>query len=282
MTPAVIQPCGEAEGPCWEGEGLVVRASLRSQMRQQGTRRREDELPHDVDRWSALAQDYHQRTERLWNGGSYADTSGDPPAFTAVDDVMLLAPVALELAAEERKDALRPAVRAFDTESVVWPMFAWTAVGAALAVGEHDTAARIAGAVVDRAYGFWDARDDAAPAGERNVRTLPGIACEYWPPSGRCGGEGYGWGAFTTHLLLGNLVGMGRTADGLRVRPNLPIGLRTPGRRYAVRLTLRGKPVTLALRPGEGGRVAVDADESSVSLHWGEDVSWSWAELGCA
>ena len=78
------------------------------------------------------------------------------------------------------------------------------------------------GAVVDRAYTFWDART------HDESRTLPGVACEYWPVSGRCGGEGYGWGAFTTHLLLGVLLGLRATSDRLRLRPNLPVELRTP------------------------------------------------------
>jgi hypothetical protein len=194
---------------------------------------------------------------------------------------MLLAPVALGLATAERAEALRPAIRAQDADAVVWPMFAWTAVDAALESGEDDTAARIAGAVVDRAYGFWDAREHVEGAAGKPGRTLPGIACEYWPLSGRCGGEGYGWGAFTTHLLLGVLVGMRPTVDGLSVRPNLPIGLRTSGRRYGVNLTLRGVRLTLVLRPdGEG--VTVEVAGRSATVPWGDEAHWPWEELGCA
>ena len=68
---------------------------------------------------------------------------------------------------------------ALDAEQLVWPMFVWTAVEAAMAAGEDDKAATLAAAICERAYTFWDARE-LAPG-----RTLPGISCEYWPPSGR-------------------------------------------------------------------------------------------------
>ncbi|MEQ7126069.1 hypothetical protein ABN034_16265 [Actinopolymorpha sp. B11F2] len=280
------QPLGGGH-PTWSTRPVDLQAAFADAARAMAEFAVELGYGQDVARWSALAEDYGQRTEQLWNGGRYADwrtdTGADQPGFTGVDDVMLLAPVALGLAAAERREALRPAIRACDADSVVWPMFAWTTVDAALAAGEDDTAARIAGAVVDRAYGFWDARDHHEGVGGKPGRTLPGIACEYWPLSGRCGGEGYGWGAFTTHLLLGVLVGMRPTSEGLYVRPNLPIGMRTPGRRYAVNLTLCGVRLVLTLRPDEdGGGVTVDVADRSATVRWGEEAFWRWEELGCA
>jgi hypothetical protein len=238
---------------------------------------------HDVDRWNALARDFDQRTRQLWNGTRYADSRGTAARGTDVDDVMLLAPVALGRAAADRKEALRLAIRAFDGDAVVWPMFAWTAVDAATEVGEYATAERIANAVVSRAYGFWDRRDYSDDG-----RTLPGIACEYWPESGRCGGEGYGWGAFGTHLLLGVLLGIRPTSEGLRIRPNLPVELRVPGRRYAVRLVVRDTVVVVAVHPdrargaGAGAGATVDVGGRTAWVQWGEDTLWSWETLACA
>ncbi len=229
----------------------------------------------EVARWQELAEDCRGRTEKLWAGDRYADVDGLTGAPTGVDDVMLLAPVALGLASGGHIETLRASIGATDADTVVWPMFAWTAVDAALAVGDDTTATRIASAVVDRAYRCWDSRDHV------EGRTLPGIACEYWPLSGRCGGEGYGWGAFTTHLLLGVLVGLRPSVDGITVRPNLPTELRTPGRRYAVQTTLRGTSLEVSLRPTPAG-VEVDLAGRSVTLGWGEEAHWSWEEVSCA
>lgn len=125
---------------------------------------------------------------------------------------------------------------------------------------------------MDRAYGFWDARR------HEPGRTLPGVACEYWPLSGRCGGEGYGWGAFTTHLLLGTLAGLRPEADGLRVRPNLPADLRVPGRAYRVELTVRDSLVRVRLEPTADG-VEVTVNDRLAKLTWGEEARWNWLEL---
>jgi len=226
----------------------------------------------DVPSWQQLAATYADKTAELWTGARYADVDSGTGKPTDVDDVMLLAPVALGLAAAEQVDALRPAVRGVDPDTVVWPMFAWTAIDAASAAGEHDAAAATASAIVDRAYRFWDAPRHA------EGRTLPGISCEYWPLSGRCGGEGYGWGAFGVHLVLGVLAGI-RVVDGrLAVRPNLPPQLRVPGRRYGVRLTCRGVARTVTLCPlDDGVRVEVDVDGDGATLAWGDEATW---ELG--
>ena len=154
-------------------------------------------------------------------------------------------------------------------------MFAWTAADAATAAGEHDTAALIAHAVIDRAYTFWDA------ARHEEGRTLPGVACEYWPVSGRCGGEGYGWGAFTTHLLLGVVLGLRVSGDGVHVRPALPEAMRKAGARYSARLTLRGCPVVVTLRPVDDG-VRIEINGKSATVAWGEESVADWEEVAAA
>ncbi len=222
------------------------------------------------ERWNGLAEEFRRRIEQLWNGARYADFDTRLGDFTAVDDVMLLAPLALGVAAEGCAHSLQEAIAAIDPATLTWPMFAWTAVEAALNAGLPERAAELAAAVCERAYGFWDAHRYEPP------KTMPGVACEYWPPSGRCAGEGYGWGAFTTHLVLHALLGLSFSETYLSLRPNLPRAWWTPGRRYGLQWNARGKPVSIVLEPLEGERVKVTVNETTWEGRWGEkrDVSW--------
>ena len=224
------------------------------------------EREHDRAKWRGLADEYAGRTDQLWNGTRYADFDVAAGRFTEVDDVMLLAPLALGVAPAERADRLRDRIATMTSDELVWPMFVWTAVAAASAAGVPMMAAELAGAVCDRAYRLWDARDAASD------RTLPGIACEYWPPHGRCGGEGYGWGAFTTHLLLHYLIGFAPVADGFRLRPNLPPDLRLPGRSYGVRIAVGDTPLTISLQPAAHDRVRVAVGGRALEIGWAETL----------
>lgn len=224
-------------------------------------------------RWQALALEFRERTEQLWNGRRYADYDRRAGRPTEVDDVMLLAPVALGVARPERVAGLRPAIAALDARTLTWPMFAWTAVEAALQAGLYDKAAELAGAVCQRAYGFWDAREPLPG------HPLPGIAAEYWPPDGRCGGEGYGWGAFTTHLVLHVLVGLSFSAEQLLLRPNLPPPWRQAGQRFGLHWSARGRPLFLALEPLSAERVRVTLQGNRCEAAWGETLSYRWEAL---
>jgi hypothetical protein len=221
---------------------------------------------HDQRKWARLAAEFAARTSTLWNGARYADFDTTTGALTAVDDIMLLAPLALSL--PHRHPAARDAIARLHADALIWPMNAWTACAAALAADLPEKAAELAAAVCERAYGYWDARLS------RPGRTLPGIACEYWPTDGRCGGEGYGWGAFTTHLLLHVLVGIAPTSEGLRIRPNLPLGWRVVGRRYEVWLHWRERPVEIAIEPLNDERVAVTVNGQREEIGWGEEVEF--------
>jgi hypothetical protein len=203
------------------------------------------------------------------SSGRLADFDTHTGGFTDVDDVMLLAPVALGVATPERVAALTERVRSISADTLEWPMGAWTALEAALAAGLYDKAAELVAAVCERAYGFWDARE-AHPE-----RTLPGIACEYWPLSGRCGGEGYGWGAFTTHLLLRGLLGFAPASDVLQLRPNLPPAWRVAGKRFVCHMHFFF-PITITLEPLGAERVAVTINEQHHEVAWGETVAYNW------
>jgi hypothetical protein len=152
-------------------------------------------------------------------------------------------------------------------------MFAWTTADAATQAGMHDKAAELAAAICERAYRFWDARE------ARPGHTLPGVSCEYWPPSGRCGGEGYGWGAFTTHLLLHTLVGITPTHEHLHIHPNLPPEWRTPGHHYIVRMHWRDRPLLITLQPLDDGRVAVTVNERREEIGWGDAMVCPWGSI---
>ncbi|GAB4194089.1 MAG: hypothetical protein OHK0022_09670 [Roseiflexaceae bacterium] len=220
----------------------------------------------EIARWDGLAGDLRWRTDAFWDGARYADFDTLAGRLTEVDDVMLLAPLALGVAEPERVAALEAVVAGVAPAQLTWPMGAWTAVEAARAAGLPEHAAELATAVCERAYGFWDARE-AAPG-----RTLPGIACEYWPLDGRCGGEGYGWGAFTTHLLLRGIIGLEPRPDGLALRPNLPVAWRQPGRSYRLHWRWRDQPLAIALEPLAGERCTVTVNGQAQEIGWGEAV----------
>lgn len=220
----------------------------------------------DTYDWGALAGEFADRTRALWNGRRWADFDALAGALTSHDDLMLLAPLALGLADQPQAAALRDALLALDVDAIVWPMSAWTATAAAQAAGLPAQAARIAAAICERAYGFSDAR--TAQAG----RTLPGISCEYWPPNGSGGGEGYGWGAFTMHLLLHTLVGLAPTATALEIRPNLPLAWRVAGRRYCLRLHWHTAKLDIRIEPCDQHRLVLIVNTARHELAWGEAI----------
>lgn len=225
----------------------------------------------DASNWMALAEEYVARTDALWQDAfnRYADYDTRAGRATVIDDVMLLAPVALGVARPECKNALRSAIARITPDTLTWPMFAWTATEAALCAGLIDHAAELATAVIDRAYTFWDARQAQPDC------TLPGVACEYWPLDGRCGGEGYGWGAFAIHLMLHVLVGLTPEHQQLVVRPNLPLAWRTGGGMYGVRLSWRGIPIRLRIEAFPD-RAVVNAGKQKVEVAWGEAAVFPW------
>ncbi len=231
------------------------------------------ERTQDVPKWTVLSAEFQVRTDQLWNGIRYADYDAHTGELTAVDDVMLLTPLALGVAHPERVAALRPRIEALNADDLTWPMLAWTATEAALHAGLFDKAAELAWAVCERAYRFWDARR------RHPDRTSPGIACEYWPLDGRCGGEGYGWGAFTTHLVIHTLIGLSFTDSHVMLCPNLPPAWREPGRRYSVRLLARGRPLSVTLEPLDAARVRVALNDFSREVIWGERIRSSWETL---
>ncbi|MBM7800666.1 hypothetical protein JOE57_003587 [Microlunatus panaciterrae] len=235
--------------------------------------------PEEASRWRSVAAEMTERTRQLWRpaddgAGRFADVDGSSGRPTAVDDVMLLSPLALAVASTDQARALETALEKVDPVDLVWPMFVWTPVLAAEQIGRPDIAGGLSADVIDRAYRHWDART------YDGTTTLPGVACEYWPLSGRCGGEGYGWGAFTVELLISTVVGVALGTDGITVRPNLPEAFRVSGRRYALAITIRGHRREIVLQPGPDRTVRVSGLGEPARLTWGEALERSWTELG--
>jgi hypothetical protein len=266
------QPLGEG-GPTWHIRPADLQAAFAHAAGLMARLAETLGRPRDKLKWETLARTYRDRTGRLWTGTRYADYDTRQGKLTEVSDLMLLAPLALGIASPERVETLRPLVERLDPDTLTWPMFAWTATEAALQAGLLDKASELGAAVCERVYGFWDAREISAE------RTIPGIACEYWPLSGKCGGEGYGWGAFCTHVLLHVLVGLSFNEAKLVLRPNLPLKWRRPGRCYRVQWHARGRPVEIALEPLRGSRVRVTLNEKRSEAGWGEEVAYAWEEL---
>lgn len=227
----------------------------------------------DVTKWETQAAHWREQTASLWNNTRYADFDTQHDTFTTEDDIMLLAPLALGVADTGQIMASCDAITALDADRLVWPMFAWTAVEAAMRADKHDKAAILAAAICERAYTFWDARQLAPD------RTLPGISCEYWPPSGRCGGEGYGWGAFTTHLVLHTLLGFRPQPAHLELRPNLPPDWRIAGRTYRARLHARGRALTISLEPLDAIGVRLTVNDQMTDTGWGTATTFDWDAL---
>ncbi len=227
----------------------------------------------DAAKWTEIAAEHEQRTDALWNDTRYADFDARAQRFTEIEDVMQLAPVALGVARSERINASRARIAAIDADTLTWPMFAWTAVGAASVARLPNTAAALAASVCERAYGFWDARD------VQPHHTLPGISCEYWPLNGRCGGEGYGWGAFMVHLVIHTLVGFSPTVSHVTLCPNLPPAWREAGRHYTLHLHCRERPLCINLESLSAERVRVTLNGHVTDTTWGDVLTYPWEQV---
>lgn len=264
------QPLGEGS-PTWHIRPVDLQAAFAHAAQVMARLAERLERTQDQVKWTTLGIEYSARTDRLWDKTHYADYDTQAGRFSDVQELMHLAPLALWITRPEHAAVSLGAIEGTEADALTWPMFAWTATEAALRTGCFDKAAELAWAVCERAYRFWDARR-AHPE-----RTLPGIACEYWPPSGKCGGEGYGWGAFTTHLALHVLVGLSFSFGHLFVRPNLPPHWREAGRRYELQWRCRGRPLQIALEPLGTKGVRVSLNGRPIEVGWGERLVYPWS-----
>lgn len=226
--------------------------------------------PDDEARWASVAEELTDRTRQLWADGRFADHDGTGP--TRVDDVMLLLPVALDVATDEQRAALAEQITSCTAEDLTWPAPTWVVLLALQRLGQHRRAADEVAQVLDRVYRRTDARGLVEGA-------CPGIAHEFWPTTGAPGGEAYGWGAFTTELIFAVVLGLETDRDGVRLRPHLPPELSTDGLRLGVAVTVRAQRLELTLAPGTDG-LEITGLGSPAVLAPGETLSRRWTELG--
>ena len=213
-------------------------------------------LRQDSGLWEAREATFRHHTETLWHEGAYRDYDARV-GWSDVWDVMQLAPLALGLAPAGRVEVLRERVQALDQDAYLWPMFVWTATAAASAAGEDAVAATVAFNTVDRAYRYWDSRA-FSPEGR-----LPGVTCEYWGLDGKCGAEGYGWGAFGIHLVIRTLLGFEPDAEGgFCLTPRLPAAWLTPRGTFGIRNLRQGRTrFDLYYHVADGGlEVQIESD----------------------
>ena len=148
-------------------------------------------------------------------------------------------------------DALSATVARLAEDAYLWPMFVWTATDAATRSGRHVVAATIAHDTADRAYRYWDSREFSEEG------RLPGVTCEYWGLDGRCGAEGYGWGAFGVHLVLGTLHTTGAVKTIDRIIDALPGELREQTKSFLAQSLKAVVTQVLVKTPDGRGRKAV-------------------------
>jgi hypothetical protein len=91
------------------------------------------------------------------------------------------------------------------------------------------------------------------------ARTPPGDRLRVLAAEWSLRGEGYGWGAFTTHLLL---------------RPDLPLEWRQAGRQHTLHWHSRGRPLAIVLKPLPLARVRVTVNGANREVGWGEELAY--------
>jgi hypothetical protein len=228
-----------------------------------------------AQRWQAIAADYADRTQRLWDEstGRYRDwdkrsnsflQGGSQPAYWQTDPVrfsaLSLTPLVAGLTTPAQRDRLRAEIELYDAAPwCLWPSWSYVVAESASTAGWYDFAAQFARRIVARVYRTNDRRTLAEAS-----RPTPGTAPEFWPLdlADFNGSDGYGWGATTTSLwvrqIFGFLDGTEPAERSFWLAPGLPEEWLIPGRRYGFTgLPFRGTRLDLAYEVGTGGLTAV-------------------------
>ncbi len=231
--------------------------------------------PGDVALWTKLAGLRVDRTRSMFVNGWFRDfdaRTGKPIVLKDYFDIMMLAPLALDIATPEQMKQVRPMFdyfREHAPEWLIWPNFVLTYSEAAWYAGVPLMGAQAIADVAARVYARTDARH-TTPAGKSsrplpepyNYR-VPGIADEYWPFGDTLpGGENYGWGASLPLLIIRTIVGFRETADPAAnefiLAPAIPATLAQPGRQYGItNLHFRGSTSNLNYAVGSNGALDV-------------------------
>jgi Trehalase len=225
--------------------------------------------------WQAVANDYADRTQRLWDEstGRYRDwdkrsngflQSSSQPAYWQTDPVrfsaLSLTPLVAGVASPAQRERLRTEIEQYDAAPwCLWPSWSYVVAESASTAGWYDFAAQFARRIVGRVYRTNDRRTLSEAR-----RPTPGTAPEFWPLdlADFNGSDGYGWGATTTSLwvrqVFGFLDGTETAERSFKLAPGLPEEWLVPGRRYGFTgLPFRGARLDVAYDVGIRGLTAV-------------------------
>lgn len=205
----------------------------------------------DVEMWEELAADRVKRTRSMYVDGWFRDfdaRANKPFILDDYYDVMMLTPLALDIATEEQVEGVKSRFAYFVENPkhwLEWPSFWQPFSEAGWQAGERELIARELVKVGQRIYARTDSRE-ITPVAERykdrlpeqyNYR-IPGVASEFWPvkmESGiLSGAEHYGWGATFPALVIRNLIGFREGRTAFTLAPMLPDSLFEVGKTYGV------------------------------------------------
>lgn len=230
--------------------------------------------PHDIPHWTELAAQRINAARRMFFEGAFRDADRDTnqPIVRADDgDVMMLTPLACNLATPEQTAALAGRIAAQRSQPrpwLEWPSFLLTYVEAAWHARQPLAAAEAIADIADRVYPRLDARTVShADPDDLCAYRVPGVACEYWPTADDTepGGEGYGWGATLPLHIIRTIVGV-RESDRLdelelHLAPALPGRLLVPGRQYTLRnITFAGVNLVIRYTVGDRQRLRLELE----------------------
>jgi hypothetical protein len=221
-------------------------------------------------RWRRLGEEVAETTRNMFVDGWFRDfdaRSGKPIILPEYKDVMMLLPLAVNIATPEQTAQIRPHFQYFRDHPkhwLEWPSFLFCYTEAGWSAGLREEMAEVVAATADRVYART--HGEAVPVGEHPAQMpdpynyrIPGTSNEYWPlePAtlAQCGSEAYGWGATLPTLILRNILGL---REGM-IAPVLPESLRRPGAKYVVRnLFVDGKRADVEISVSASAEVQVN------------------------
>jgi hypothetical protein len=200
--------------------------------------------PDDAKEWKRLADRRVQNTRAMFFEGSFRDIDGrtsTPIILKNYYDVMMLSPLACDVATPEQTEAMKHLIRRFQDGKerwLEWPPGIFTFIEAAWNASEPGIAADVVGRTADRVYQRTDARDVLYDDGPLAYR-VPGVANEFWPVRAiPAGGENYGWGATLPMAIIRSIIGFREHASSndqeFSLTPSIPDSLRSRGAAFGI------------------------------------------------
>jgi hypothetical protein len=216
----------------------------------------------DRDRWKKLSDHRIETTRSMCVDGWFRDfdaRTNKPIILRDYYDVMMLYPVAAEIATEEQMKAIAPRFQYFADHATFWlewPSFMMPFSEAAWNSKQRQLLATVLYRTAERVYSRTDSRqtrpipiDESWPEDAKKImrdfptqyrHRIPGVANEFWPvdESNPGGCENYGWGATLPALIIRNMLGFREFPDPGRMEfqlvPTFPAEMMQEGRTYGI------------------------------------------------